>query len=286
MRIESSPLRPFAFCLVALMALALGACSSGTRVAKVKTGSVSIATVGLMQRLDMPRTAPIMIRVFKEEATLEVWKQERNGQYGLLRSYPICRFSGKLGPKIRQGDKQAPEGFYEIGRSNLNPWSRNHLAFNIGFPNAYDRSLGRTGDHIMVHGGCKSVGCYAMTHKRIEEIYGLLREALLSGQETIPFHAYPFRMTDENMARHADDPNSPFWEMLKVGYDKFAAGSVPPRVAACAGRYRFTSDPRWRDASDAEICSAETRTAAAPAFALDPGLSAVYGAGDAASARY
>lgn len=100
MRIESSPLRPFAFCLVALFSLALGACSSGGRVAKIKTGSVSIATVGLMQRLDMPRAAPIMIRVFKEEATLEVWKQERNGSYGLLRTYPICRFSGKLGPKI------------------------------------------------------------------------------------------------------------------------------------------------------------------------------------------
>lgn len=266
MRISSSPAKPLGLALIILMALALAACSSSPKVRKVKTGSVSIATVGLMTRLDMPRAAPILIRVFKQEAVLEVWKQERTGRYGLLRSYPICRFSGALGPKKRQGDRQAPEGFYELGRGSLNPWSRNHLAFNIGFPNAYDRSLGRTGTHIMVHGGCKSVGCYAMTHKRMEEIYGLVREALLSGQPTIPFQAFPFRMTDENMAARADDPNMPFWEMLKVGHDKFANNGVPPRVAACDGRYRFTSDPRWRDASDAEICGAETRTAQTLAY--------------------
>ena len=235
-------------------ALALSACSSG-RQAKVKTGSVSIATVSLMKRLDMPRTAPIFIRVFKEEAQLEVWKQERNGQYALLRSYEICKFSGRLGPKLRQGDKQAPEGFYEIERKNLNPWSRNHLAFNIGFPNAFDSSLGRTGDHIMVHGGCKSVGCYAMTHKNVEEIYALVREALLSGQDSVPFHAFPFRMTAANMARHADDPNMPFWEMLKVGHDAFERTARPPRVAACDGRYRFKLDPSWNAASDAEVCN-------------------------------
>ncbi|MBB3971393.1 L,D-transpeptidase family protein [Hansschlegelia beijingensis] len=253
--------RPFAVALVILMAAALGACSSG-RQARIKTGSVSIATVSLMSRLDMPRSAPILIRIFKEEAVLEVWKQERDGRYGLLRSYPICQFSGTLGPKEREGDRQAPEGFYEIDRGSLNPFSRNHLAFNIGFPNAYDRSLGRTGSHLMVHGGCKSVGCYAMTHRRMEEIYGLVREALLSGQRSIPIQAFPFRMTEENMMRHADNPNMPFWEMLKVGYDAFAQTGVPPRVAACPGSYKFTTDPHWRQASDAEICEAAASYAA------------------------
>jgi len=252
--------RPFAVVLIILMAAALSACSSGRP--KVKTGSVSIATVSLMSRLDMPRSAPILIRIFKEEAVLEVWKQERDGRYGLLRSYPICKFSGALGPKEREGDRQAPEGFYEIDRGSLNPFSRNHLAFNIGFPNAYDRSLGRSGSNLMVHGGCKSVGCYAMTHQRMEEIYGLVREALLSGQGSIPIQAFPFRMTEENMALHAADPNMPFWEMLKVGYDAFAQSGVPPRVAACPGSYRFTTDPQWRRASDAEICEAASRVAA------------------------
>lgn len=257
--------KPFGLALALLLSAALAGCGSSPKRAPVKTGSISVSTVGLMKERDMPRAAPILIRVFKEEAQLEVWKQERNGRYALLRSYPICKFSGALGPKLRQGDRQAPEGFYEIDKRALNPWSRNHLAFNIGFPNAYDQSLGRTGDHIMVHGGCKSVGCYAMTHKRVEEIYALVREALLSGQESVPFHAFPFRMTEDNMARHAGDPNMPFWEMLKVGHDAFERTETPPRVAACAGRYKFATDPSWAGASDAEICEAPTRTRTAEA---------------------
>jgi murein L,D-transpeptidase YafK len=261
MSASSLSARPFGLVLLTLAALALAACSSGNQTRRVKTGSVSVATVSLMKQLDMPRAAPILIRVFKEEAVLEVWKQERTGEYGLLRSYPICKFSGALGPKQREGDRQAPEGFYSIGRSSLNPYSRNHLAFNVGFPNAYDRSLGRTGSNLMVHGGCNSVGCYAMTHKRMEEIYGLVREALLSGQESIPFQAFPFRMTEENMARHADNPNMPFWSMLKKGHDRFVNGGRPPRVAACPGRYYFTTNPRWAQASDAEICEAAAEIA-------------------------
>jgi murein L,D-transpeptidase YafK len=250
-----SPPRLAALAAIVALALALAACSSSPRVARVKTGSVSIATVSLMKQHDMPRAAPIMMRVFKEEGVLEVWKQERSGRYGLLRSYPICRFSGELGPKIREGDRQAPEGFYAITRERLNPWSRNHLAFNVGFPNAYDRSLGRTGSHIMVHGGCKSVGCYAMTHRRMEEIYALAREALQSGQESIPFQAFPFRMTEANMARHADNPNMPFWRMLKPGYDLFATTARPPRVAACSGRYAFA--PAGSRASGEDLCSGD-----------------------------
>ncbi|WP_020181089.1 murein L,D-transpeptidase family protein [Methylopila sp. M107] len=260
MRTSSSSARPFGVALAILVALALSACSTSRQV-KVKTGEVSIQTVSMMKRLDMPRTAPILVRVFKEEAVLEVWKQEANGRYGLLRSYEICRFSGKLGPKIRRGDKQAPEGFYEVGKRGLNPWSRNHLAFNIGFPNAYDASLGRTGDSIMVHGGCKSVGCYAMTHRRVNEIYALVREALQSGQEFVPFQAFPFRMTEANMARHADNPNMPFWETLKPGYDALETTRVPLRVAACPGRYRYALGPKALRASDEEICQSQNRVA-------------------------
>ena len=252
--------RPFGLAVILLAALALAACSSSRQV-KVKTGAVSVQTVSLMKRLDMPRNAPILVRVFKEEAVLEVWKQEENGRYGLLRSYEICKFSGRLGPKLRRGDKQAPEGFYAVSRRSLNPWSRNHLAFNIGFPNAYDRSLGRTGDSIMVHGGCKSVGCYAMTHKRVNEIYALVREALQSGQDFVPFQAFPFRMTEENMARHADDPNMPFWETLKPGYDALQKTGTTLRVAACPGRYRYALGPKALHASDEEICQSQNQVA-------------------------
>ncbi|MFD1704293.1 hypothetical protein ACFSCV_14900 [Methylopila henanensis] len=243
--------------VAAALALILAGCSSSPRVKKVKTGAVSYQTVSLMRENDMPRQAPILIRVYKQEAVLEVWKQERNGRYGLLRSYEICRFSGKLGPKLREGDRQAPEGFYAITAGGLNPYSRNHLAFNIGFPNAFDRSLGRTGSHLMVHGGCKSVGCYAMTHKNMHEIYALVREALLSGQSAVPFQAFPFRMTDANMARHADNPNMPFWAMLKEGHDIFDATARPPQVAACGGRYGFARPPRPGEppASSEEICA-------------------------------
>ena len=119
----------------------------------------------------------------------------------------------------------------------MNPNSSYHLAFNLGFPNAYDRSLNRTGDFVMIHGNCKSAGCYAMTDALIEEIYALGRDALRSGQKTIPVHAFPFRMTDSNMVRHASSPWTPFWQTLKQGYDHFEASRLPADVAVCERKY-------------------------------------------------
>lgn len=192
-----------------------------------------------MERLNMDREAPILIRIYKEESTLEVWKQDRSGKFALLNSYPICKFSGKLGPKLMQGDYQAPEGFYDITLDQMNPNSSEYLAFNTGFPNAFDRSLGRTGSFLMVHGGCRSVGCYAMTDYAMEEIYGLVEEAFKDGQDKVQLQAFPFRMTTQNLASHAGDPNVPFWEMLKAGNDAFLATEQPPRVAVCDRRYVF-----------------------------------------------
>jgi murein L,D-transpeptidase YafK len=192
-----------------------------------------------MESLNMDRAAPILIRIYKEDSTLEVWKQDRTGQFALLKAYPICKFSGKLGPKLAQGDYQAPEGFYDITPAQMNPWSQEYLAFNTGFPNAFDRSLGRTGSFLMVHGGCESVGCYAMTDYEMEEIYGLADEAFKGGQDKIQLEAFPFQMTAENLARHADDPNSPFWDMLKNGSDALLATGQPPKVAVCGQRYVF-----------------------------------------------
>jgi murein L,D-transpeptidase YafK len=192
-----------------------------------------------MESLDMNRASPIAIRIYKEEATLEVWKQDRTGKFALLSAYPICKFSGKLGPKIATGDYQAPEGFYDVTPEQMNPMSSEYLSFNTGFPNAFDRSLGRTGSFLMVHGGCASVGCYAMTDYQMEEIYGLAEEAFKGGQEKVQLQAFPFYMNAENLARHAANPNAPFWEMLKVGSDAFIAAGQPPIVAVCDRRYVF-----------------------------------------------
>ena len=150
----------------------------------VRTGTVRMPTLRQMESLNMDRAAPILIRIYKEESTLEVWKQDRTGKFALLKSYPICKFSGKLGPKIVQGDYQAPEGFYDITPEQMNPLLESNISPLIsGFPNAFDRSLGRTGSFLMVHGGCRSVGCYAMTDYQMEEIYGLVEEAFKGGQD-------------------------------------------------------------------------------------------------------
>jgi murein L,D-transpeptidase YafK len=204
-----------------------------------RTGSVRTATLKQMDSLDMDRSAPVLIRIYKEESTLEVWKQDRSGKFALLSAYPICKFSGNLGPKLAQGDHQAPEGFYDITPDAMNPNSSEYLAFNTGFPNAYDRSLGRTGSFLMVHGGCRSVGCYAMTDAAMAEIYGLVEQAFQGGQDKVQLQAFPFRMTAQNLARHAGDPNLPFWQMLKSGNDAFTATAQPPRVAVCDRRYVF-----------------------------------------------
>jgi len=208
--------------------------------APFKSGTVRAATLQQMSSLNMDRAAPIMLRLYKSESILEVWKEDRDGKYALLQSYPICKFSGQLGPKIREGDHQAPEGFYEITPTQLNPRSREYLAFNIGFPNAFDRSLGRTGTVVMVHGGCHSIGCYAMTNPNIDEIYALISEAFEGGQDKVQLEAFPFRMTAENLASHAaSNPNAAFWAMLKAGSDAFLEEHRPPTIAVCGHRYVF-----------------------------------------------
>jgi murein L,D-transpeptidase YafK len=192
-----------------------------------------------MKAKDMERGAPIMARTFKEENLVEIWKQKRNGRYDIIATYPICKWSGKLGPKYTEGDRQAPEGFYTVRPSQMNPKSSYHLAFNIGFPNAYDRANGRTGANLMVHGACSSSGCYSMTDPQIEEIYAFGRDAFQGGQTEFQIQAFPFRMTAANMARYRNDPNYDFWKMLKVGYDNFEITKVPPKVDVCEKRYVF-----------------------------------------------
>lgn len=206
---------------------------------------IPAATLALMAARDTTPAAPVLIRTYKREAELEVWKQVRSGRFVLLKTFPICRWSGQLGPKTREGDRQTPEGFYAVGRRQMNPNSAYYLSFDVGFPNAYDQAHGAYGSHLMVHGTCSSAGCYAMTDKQIGEIYAIAREAFAGGQQAFQFQAYPFRMTAQNMARHRSDPNIAFWRQLKEGSDRFEAAGEEPAVSVSAGRYVFapSKDP-------------------------------------------
>jgi len=192
-----------------------------------------------LRTADLALGNPAFIRIFKQEKRLEVWMQPGAGQFRLFRAYDICNYSGQLGPKLREGDNQAPEGFYRVGLKQLNPNSRHHLAFNLGFPNAYDQSLHRTGSALMVHGGCSSVGCYAMTDANVDQIYAIVEAALLGGQEAVGIQALPFALTDAAMTRLEPQPWLDFWKNLKQGYDLFETDRVPPKVGACNGDYRF-----------------------------------------------
>src|ERR1700682_3014761 len=192
-----------------------------------------------MAAKDMDLQSPMLVRLFKQEAELEVWKQDRSGRFGLLKTYPICRWSGDLGPKVREGDRQAPEGFYSISPGQMNPQSAYYLSFNTGYPNAYDKALGRSGSQLMVHGDCSSRGCYAMTDEQIAEIYSLGRESFFGGQRAFQLQAYPFKMTPLNMAKHRNNPNMPFWKMIKEGYDHFEVTRQEPKVDFCEKKYVF-----------------------------------------------
>ena len=196
----------------------------------------------LLAQKNMPKDSPILIRLFKEEAEMEVWKQDATGQYALLKTYPICRWSGELGPKVKEGDRQAPEGFYAITPGQMNPNSNWYLSFNLGFPNAYDRANGRTGAFLMVHGDCSSAGCYAMTDEQMGEIYALGREAFFGGQKSFQVQAYPFRMTAANLARHRNNPAMPFWRMIKEGNDIFETTHQEPTVDVCDKHYVFNAE--------------------------------------------
>lgn len=228
------------------VAAALAGCTNETldtvNLSSVKSKTeyqLSSKMVGKMSELGMQKTSPILLRIFKEEGTLEVWKANTADRFQLLKSYKICAWSGKLGPKMKEGDRQAPEGFYPLYPHQMNPNSSYYLAINTGYPNAYDKANSRSGTHLMIHGACSSSGCYSMTDEQIIEIFALARDAFKGGQESVQLQAFPFRMTAENMARHRDNPNIEFWKMLKVGYDQFEVTKRPPAVNVCEKKYVF-----------------------------------------------
>ncbi len=241
--------------LIAVVALA-GCNGTLEDIAPKAEKSLPEKVLQTMRAKGMSSTSPIMVRIFKEEAVLEVWKQKNNGRYDLAASYDICTWSGELGPKYIEGDRQAPEGFYMVRPHQMNPKSQYHLAFNMGFPNSYDRAHGRSGQHLMVHGACSSAGCYSMTDPQMEQIYAFARDAFKGGQTEFQVQAFPFRMTAANMARYKDDPNHEFWTMLKEGYDHFEITKVPPKVDVCGKRYVFNQMPQGGSFSPTAACPA------------------------------
>jgi murein L,D-transpeptidase YafK len=226
--------------LVLVIGLGLAACEENRpRGAARHNIPIPADVQALMSVKGMNKSSPVLIRSFKKESELEIWKMAGNGQYALLKSYPMCRWSGQLGPKKREGDRQAPEGFYDITPASMNPNSSFYLSFNMGFPNAFDRTHGRTGAHLMVHGACSSAGCYSMSDDQIAEIYAIVREAHNGGQRAVQMQAMPFRMSAENLAKHRYDANMPFWRNLKEGSDMFEVARVEPKVSVCQARYAF-----------------------------------------------
>ena len=188
----------------------------------------------------------ILIRVFKNEKELELWVKNSKSAYTLLKIYPICKASGTLGPKRKTGDYQVPEGFYHVDR--FNPQSAFYLSLGLNYPNASDKILSdkqNPGGDIFIHGNCVSIGCMAMTDDQIKELYIAAVEARNGGQNRIPVHIYPFRMTDSNMAKVNklfEDKKTllSFWENLKTGYDLFEKNNQWSSVSVDnKGKYLF-----------------------------------------------
>lgn len=237
--------RKFDFLKAALAAILLTSGSwlhSGIATAgPYDRGAVQRQMAPILAQKQIAVGAPLFIRIFKQSAELELWLKDRSGKWQLFQNYPICYFSGLLGPKLKEGDRQSPEGFYKVSKPQMNPNSTYHLSFNLGFPNKYDRANGRTGSYLMVHGNCVSIGCYAMTDEKIEEIYTLASAAFKSGHKSYQVHVFPFRMTDQNMQLHRQSKWIGFWQDLKQGYDFFEELRILPKITVVNRKYRISS---------------------------------------------
>ena len=236
--------RVFALALGSLLLPWLGAAARAEVPAKA-LAPIPAATVALMAAKGSDPAAPLVLRSYKKEAEIEVWKRNAEGRFVYIKTFPICRWSGQLGPKTHDGDRQTPEGFYPIAARQMNPNSHYYLSFDTGFPNAYDKAHGASGSAVMIHGTCSSRGCFAMTDKQVGELYAIARDALRGGQRAFQLQAYPFHMSAANMALYRDDPNIGFWRQLKEGSDRFESTGEILTPSVVAGRYAFapSTDP-------------------------------------------
>src|SRR3569623_194298 len=253
------PVRLLGLVAVLLAALALSACSDilPRNSSQKAVQPLKQATMNRLAEIGASPGAAMMSRIFKQSSEFEVWKQTKAGPYKLYNTYKICAWSGVLGPKIKEGDRQAPEGFYNITPALMNPNSNYYLSFNTGFPNKFDRSWGRTGANLMVHGDCSSAGCYSMTDESVAEIYALARESFNGGNPVIQMQIFPFRLTPQNLALVASNTNLPFWMDIKEGYDRFELSKTPPHWDVCDKKYVFDlSGPNGAALDAAAACPA------------------------------
>ena len=185
----------------------------------------------------------VYLSVFKKEKQMEVWiKGKGDLQYRLFRTYVICASSGVLGPKLKEGDKQTPEGFYHI--NVFNPESKFFLSLGINYPNSVDlfRSGNQNpGSDIYIHGKCETVGCIPLTDEKIKEVYALAVEARTGGQDSIPVHIFPFRMTSQNLNAELKfcPEQQQFWQNLQSVYDWFSKKKNLPVILEGSGKYQI-----------------------------------------------
>ena len=276
--LSRGPFRRAASALLALATpiLALGAVIAASPASAEPSKAfapIPAATLALMQARGTTAAAPVLFRAYKKESEIEVWKRAGSGRFVHVKTFPICRWSGQLGPKRKSGDRQTPEGFYTVPQRQMNPNSRYYLSFDVGYPNAYDRAHGSTGSAVMVHGVCSSMGCFAMTDQMVGEIYAIAREAFAGGQSAFQFQSFPFRMTAANMARHRTDPNIDFWRQLKEGADRFDALGEEPAVSVAGGRYVFA--PAKDPAKEAQVVAYRRAEEARIATLVEEGSAAV-----------
>ncbi|MGI9373929.1 MAG: L,D-transpeptidase family protein [Hyphomicrobiales bacterium] len=226
--------------ILGIIVLALAGCQA---IESKDQKPLSPETKALLKQKRIKPGGKMYVRIFKQESEMEVWIEDLGGKYTKVKTYNICNWSGDIGPKTKEGDRQAPEGFYVVTPRQMNPNSKYHLSFNMGYPNAYDKSHGYTGAHLMVHGGCLSKGCYAITDEAVQELYALARESFVGGQRDFLVHAFPFHMTNTNLAFRKGHKWYPFWKNIKQGHDLFLKTRVPPVVGVKDGRYVFFSSP-------------------------------------------
>ena len=218
-------------CLPAFLAFAQAGSIPSSRRSDIAYETAKPMLETALEAKGLKLGSDVYLRLTKEPAELTAFVADTDGKFQPFRTWPVCSVSGGLGPKLREGDGQAPEGFYAIKPGQMNPSSNYHLSFNLGYPNAFDRANGRTGSFLMVHGNCVSVGCFAMTDTGIEEIWTLMQAAYENGQTSIDVHIFPFPMTAANLKRHAGDSNAEFWNELAPAWTAFEASGRVPAIA-------------------------------------------------------
>jgi murein L,D-transpeptidase YafK len=178
----------------------------------------------------------LYLAAYKKEGKLEVWlKNKEEQRYKLFRTYDFCAHSGTLGPKVKEGDGQTPEGFYQIRA--FNPKSNYYLSLGINYPNAVDLARSgaqNPGTDIYIHGNCVTIGCIPLTDEKIKEVYVLAVEAKNGGQNEIPVYIFPFKMNKENMLEQKlrFPQHYGFWKTLQPAYTWFEQKRTLPEPSS------------------------------------------------------